>query len=1101
MSFVNNIPIFENLKLNSRQITTIVILVIMLLAVPALFVSTIIHSDMTGPQSSSSISVSQSSGGSQTYYIPDSIGQVVTSGYSSAVAVDPTMPLTVLVSLQFNNPTMLSNYLTDVQTPGTSQFHNYLTREQFSELFSPSASTYLSFVNYFTQKGLGVSTYRDRVSMKLTGTVDQFEKVFNTKIMNLQMNSMSFYAPVKSLSLNINTNSISAVIGLNNYFKAQTYSSMTTTQPYNATFVIGTCSSTDPYCSNQDLYGSDLQTAYQVNQLFSSTNYPYNKTIATILWAGTNSAGTNVAPFVPSDISSYFANTLPTGQPRPNVCGTYNQTIQQSYICGQPVDGAPNPGTNAYTDTSNAYQESTLDLEMAGSTAPGANVIEVYGPGPYSNYMDDAFAAILNAPPTNPLYHTVAISNSWGSPDEPGPWGAVIDPLWQQYTQEAAALGITVLASSGDSANKNGQTPGWPASVAYDNYGVISVGGTQTELSGTASSDSTGTTGIFNQTVWFSEPSSSSGSQGGVSGSYPEPIWQKQSFDANNVITSSEPQISGRGNPDISAVGSNMLVYMTSSSGTASYSTFYGTSVASPLVAGVVAVMDWYLGSNEGYFNPLIYQLGQDQFDGFFGAIKPFSDVIYWSNYIFTALPGYDLVTGWGSINAYNFIQDQSAIKTITFTEIGLTTGTLWSVTLDNGATQTSYTNTIIFLAENGNHPYIINNVMGQFSNVTQGTAIMQGFDITVSIAFSSPTSSGSGINKIIAANEISNSGVINFTISGSSVPNSDLPIAENISIASDTLVNTISLYLNGTGQVAVSIGTNPWQADVLAPITINVNGVNWYNVTFPVVKLVSSVDFYYINVWIANHNYSTISWGYINDASVYTPTVSIGDHGSLSNMSLSFPYNSYTSNTKYPAIYTLGLNTQPPAIIGSSNITLAIINSDTISWKISGTVDNYGLQYYTIYKNGIAISSGTWTSNNNITLTSKESDPGLFNYTLKVSDAIGGYALDTVWVNVTGTSNGTYTSTVTNTVTSSTTSTVTVPSVSTSTQTSTVTNTQGGGQTTTQTSTKTVTESSTVNSGSNSSIKTSPGFEIIPVLVVLFLLVPFFLRRRKINK
>ena len=1117
MSLIEHVTIKRELKVNIRQIYAITTCLIMLLSVLA-----VLNMMYLSPMNiSTSVNNSSTNNSSPTVtannFIDDNIGQVITNGYTDPVPINPYMQLTVLVGLKFTNPTLLNNYLTDVQNPSSVTYHRYLSKQQFQDYFSPDLATYSNLGNYFTKSGLTVNSYPDRVTIKLTGSVAQFENIFHTKIMDVTWNGKTFYAPVKSLSLNTDVSSISSIIGLNNYIKAKISSPISDAislfeQSFNTSYVndpsfCSTYQINVNYCSTQVLYGSDMQKAYQLDQLISPNNYPFNKTIATILWSGQTYSGTNVGPFVPSDIANYLSSTLPASQPQPQVdasCASYDQTINQSYICGHPVDGAPAPGSSAMQDYYQTNFESTLDLEMAGSVAPGANVVEVYGPAPYTNYLDDAFATILNAPTSDPLSHTVAISNSWGTNDDPGYWGEIIDPLWQQYTQEAAALGITVVASSGDTPNSNGQTPGYPASVAYDNFGVVSVGGTQTYLTGTNSSDGSGTTGILNQTVWFGSPSFSAGSQGGVSVSYSEPIWQKQSFDANNVIKSSEPQISGRGTPDIAAVASNMNINISFNtySSTGVYQNNYpnvtiplwGTSVASPLVAGVVADMDQYLGYSEGYFESVIYQLGQAQFDGLYSSSKPFSDVSDGYNYLFTALPGYDLVTGWGSINAFNFIQAQLAIKTITFTEIGLSLGSTWSVTLDNSATISSSTSNITFMAETGSHIYSIYNVLGHFSNVTQGSVTMANSNINIPIAFSSSLGSGKGIQTVVAENDISNKAAVNFTISGSTDLKSDLPISELFNITSDSVINTISLYLNGTGQVAVSIGTNLWQDDVLAPITLNVNGQGWYNVSFSAITL--RVANYYLNVWIANPNYNYVSWGFINNAVINTPTSSIGDLGSFSNMTLFYPYNVYTLDSYHPAIYSLSLRTQPPAIMGPTNtISVNVINSDTISWQVASSFDNYGSQSYNIFKNNTNIVSGTWASNNNITITNKEPDPGLFNYTLLVTDAFGSYAVNTVWVNVTGSANGNYTSTVTSTKVSTTTTTETKPVTSTTTQTETVSNPQGN---VTVTTTQIV--NNTVNNTGTEPTKNSstPGFELLITLLGLSLVVTLVLRRRK---
>ena len=1025
MSFYKNI---NSSRLDNRQLETFLAIFIMILAIPALIV-VLSNPIVSSTSPVTSVSTDQTNPGSAVYdpYISDTVGQVVTTGYTPVAALSPTMKLTVLVGLRFSQPTVLNQYLSDVQNPSSTYYHNYMTKQQFYDAFSPSQATYTKLVNFFTENGLTVSTYPDRVSIKLDGTVSQFENVFHTQIQTIRMNSKTFYAPVKSLQLNTDASSISAVIGLNNYFKAQVASTIsqavqaannlgaTPAFSNNPNFCNNVLNLTDNnqggFCENQLLVGSDMQTAYQVNQLIASKGYAYNETVATILWAGNSSSGAPVAPFYPADLSTYFTTTLPASQPQPSVtplCANYNQAINQAYICGKPVDGAyPQPDITSKNDSNQINFESTLDLEMIGSVAPGANAVEVYGPNGYSNFLDDCFATILNAQ-TGPLSHTVAISNSWGAPDEPGPWGAVIDPLWQQYTQEAAGLGITVLASTGDNANLNGEIPSAPASVGYNNFGDIAVGGTQTFLTGTPSIDGSGTTGILNQSVWFGTPYAGVGSQGGVSVSYPEPVWQQQSADANQVIKTFEPLISGRGTPDISAVAANMNItisyFKTNSTGTYDYNfrmiQLWGTSVASPLAAGVVADMDHYLGANEGFFNGLIYQLGQGQMDGLYPTTPPFSDVAdYSANFLWYSLPGYDLVTGWGSINAYNFVLDQAFVHSVTFTQTGLETGASWSVDVD-GAVLSSMGSSITFMVEPGTHYYTIYDNSGQYSSLTSGTFTMYNTNINVPVTFSNPASTGQGLSVVEAENNINSLSVVNFTFDGQ---NSDLPMAELFSVPQYDLVNSISLYLSGTGQVSLSIGTNPWQSDILAPITINVNGVGWYNVTFPTVALYGSVGYYFLNVLEGSQANSNVGWGFNIDANIYKPSVSYNDVGSYNNLNLVFPFNYYQGyDPVHPALYALGFVSNPPTIQGpTGTINTAFNGTTSLTWVLGLGTDVYGTQTYTIYKNGVSVGSGTWIPGGNVTFTSPEYVAGTFNYTMYVTDPLGGYASLTTFVHV----------------------------------------------------------------------------------------------------
>lgn len=1067
MSFYKDI---HSSGLDNRQLETFLAIFIMILAVPALIV--VLSTPMVSSTSPvTSVYTDQTNSGSAVYdpFISDTAGQVVTTGYTPVAALSPTLELTVLVGLQFRQPTVLNQYLSDVQNPSSPAYHHYMTKQQFYNAFSPSQATYTKLVNFFSQNGFTVSTFPDRVSIKLFGTVSQFENVFHTQIQTIRMNSRTFYAPVKSMRLNTDASSISAVIGLNNYFKAQPTSTISQSVQLADSHVANPAFTNNPsfcnsylnltdnnqggLCENQLLVGSDMQSAYQVNQLINAKGYAYNETVATILWSGNSTSGAAVAPFNPADLIQYFTNTLPSNQPQPNVsplCANYNQAINQSYICGYPVDGAyPHPDITSKNDSSQANFESTLDLEMVGSIAPGANAVEVYGPAGYSNYLDDCFATILNAQ-SGPLSHTVAISNSWGTPDDPSSFGAIVDPLWIQYTQEAAGLGITVLAASGDNANLQGQTAGAPSSVGFNNYGVISVGGTQTVLNGNPSTDASGTIGILNQTVWVGTPAPQDGSQGGVSVSYTEPVWQQQSSDANYIIKALEPQVTGRGTPDIAGVAANMNItisyFYTNASGYQFNHSFrmlpiWGTSVASPLVAGVIANMDHYLGSSEGYFEGLIYQLGQSQIDGLYSTIQPFYDVGYGSfNYLWLSYPGYDLATGWGSINAYNFVQDQPSVHTVTFTETGLESGASWSVYFD-GAVLSSMSSSITFMAEPGTHSFSISTNAGQYSSVGSGTVSMgTTSNQNVQITFSNPASNGKGVGGY-EAGYISNA--VTFSLSSNS--KSDLPIAELFSVPQEDIINSISLYLNGTGKVSFSIGTNLWQSDILAPITINVNGQGWYNVSFPTVFLYGNIGYYYLNVLEGSQKNNFVSWGVNPNAKQNSASLDYNDVGSFNSLNMLYPYNYYLGyDPVHPALYVLGFTSNPPTIQGSTGTIYTAYGGTTkLSWTIGMGADVYGPNTYTIYKNGVNVASGNWIPGGNVTFTSPEYNAGTFNYTIHVTDLLGGYASLTAMVHV-------------------------------------------ASPTTTNSSTSTT-----------SSTHASPGFEVVTTILAIMVGVTFYLRKR----
>lgn len=565
----------------------------------------------------------------------------------------------VLVTFKLSNQSELNNFLSDLSNKASPLYHHYITRQQFGKRFGPSNSTYNAAVNYFeTFSGLRVSTYADHVSLLVKGPAAQIGHAFNT---TLTSNGNGTYSAVSNPFLPTSlAPSVSIVTGLSNKHLnlSLNYGSMPVSAPPKSVSAQSrgypAPSSTSPY-----YYGSNMQVAYNEQSLLNVT-YPTKQVVATILWSGYNNLTMqNVAPFYPSDIYAYYNASLPSYEPH-------------SKVYGVPVNGAPMPGYSANNDTTGAVGENTLDLEMVGSTAPGSSIYNVYGPNATYESLDAALAYILNPNSTYSALNNVSvITNSWGGSD-------YNNTVWYSYLQEAQARGITVLASSGDSGDNKQSSKYMPASdytefpssMAYNNFGVTAVGGTTVNLS----RDST----LLSQIAWYISANYTSdggpaGSTGGISVNFTEPIWQLNSL-ANKVIGGT-----GRATPDISAIANNTIVYQTVNGtsywGKPYFYIYWGTSIASPIEAGIVAEMDailhHYNQSNLGFLNPVIYRLADMQFanltsinTGSFDLtggynsslpVTPFNNVDTGRNHVYTAGYPYNLVTGWGSIDAYNF--------------------------------------------------------------------------------------------------------------------------------------------------------------------------------------------------------------------------------------------------------------------------------------------------------------------------------------------------------------------------------------------------------------------------------------------------------------
>jgi hypothetical protein len=302
-----------------------------------------------------------------------------------------------------------------------------------------------------------------------------------------------------------------------------------------------------------------------------------------------------------TDIAAYEAQTGVSNVPLKNVL----------------VDGYNGAGGSRRPGSPN--EEVALDIEMAISIAPGLASVLVYE-GPL-NGTTSTVNDILNRMATDNLARQLSCS-----------WGFDIDEATEQVFLQYAAQGQSFFEASGD----NGAFVG-PVEQPSDSPLITVVGGTVLSLDSAQG--------------WISEAAWSHGG-GGVSTIYPLPPWQ-QGLD----LTAAGGSSSMRNVPDVAMVAANIRVY----ADRGQVMTLGGTSVAAPLWAGFAALANeraTRLGKPSlGFLNPALYRIGRGA-----GGTKAFHDIDAGSNAqaagggLFSAVPGYDLCTGWGSPNGTNLI-------------------------------------------------------------------------------------------------------------------------------------------------------------------------------------------------------------------------------------------------------------------------------------------------------------------------------------------------------------------------------------------------------------------------------------------------------------
>ncbi|MGB9815888.1 MAG: S53 family peptidase, partial [Thermoplasmata archaeon] len=595
----------------------------------------------------------------------------------------------ISIALKLRNEQNLDNYLMEVENPDSPMFHHFISKDEFKNLYSPKDDEFNTVFKYFKDQWNDVTPGPYNLAIFINDVpLWKVQEMFHVRyalFKSLNSHFKEYYfAPLEPVQLPYEiAQYVKGVNGLTNAYNFHINSHIIKNPEYIINKGI------------QYLTGADLEKAYQVYELYNGTSdgsysnvhyFPKGYTVATVLWEGTHSSllglqQTQVAPFNPSEIQTYFQNVLPKWIQ--NIVGTIN-------VSGIGTSGTVAPGPSSTNDSYGVVFENALDLEMAGTLAPGANLICVYGPGKSggpseTDFPDKEYAIVAT------LKNLVAVSNSWGDGDSVG------SSTTDNYVKLIEANGTAVFASAGDDGDTSTQS--YPANDAQNTFGFVAVGGTTLNVNGVAGYLNAAGTSIINtiksQIVWYDNGNTTSngdhwGTTSGTSTAYPIPSWQNISAVINNGGSTS-----GRNVADIAAIANNTLIYVsdTALGYSAGYYGIGGTSVSSPVVAGIVATMVAYLNQKFGYIDPLFYRVGANETSY---NLKPYWDVTQTpANYhsgktLYWAKPGWDYATGWGSINAWNFTH-----RTITFTETGLPAGTTWYVNFTDGETFSSTTNTI----------------------------------------------------------------------------------------------------------------------------------------------------------------------------------------------------------------------------------------------------------------------------------------------------------------------------------------------------------------------------------------------------------------------
>lgn len=498
-----------------------------------------------------------------------------------------TQRLNLALTLAPRNQAQLNTLLQQLYDPNSPNYRHFLTVQQFTDQFGPTAADYQNVLNFVQSSGLTVTnTTPNRLVLDVSGTVAQINQAFGVtmELFKHPTENRNFYAPNVEPSVPSSV-PVQGLNGLSNFEPPRPMglqrSSLT---PISRQSVIRG-NSTGSFFGF--FIGSDMRAAY------------YGGT--TLTGSGQAVGLFEFGPYNLSDVTNYFELV---GQPL-NVPIINVLLDGVNGICGAGCDDG----------------EEVIDMQQAISMAPGLSAVIVYE----GNNDTDMF----NQMATDDVAKQLSCSFGF-LPADP----ASDEPIFQEF----AVQGQNLFVASGD----GGAYYGNPADCAdfsnlngcifypADDPYITAAGGTDLTTNG-------GGGPWLAETGWI-------GSGGGFStNGLAIPSYQAPVINGSNQGSTTLRNI-----PDVAAEADIDNIFCANGG---CFAAVGGTSLSAPRWAGFLALANEQSnGPAIGFLNPTIYSIGQGADYGL-----DLHDIISGDNFnsgspsLFSDVPGYDLVTGWGS--------------------------------------------------------------------------------------------------------------------------------------------------------------------------------------------------------------------------------------------------------------------------------------------------------------------------------------------------------------------------------------------------------------------------------------------------------------------
>lgn len=577
-----------------------------------------------------------------------------------------------------------------VSTPGNAQYGHFLTAAQWRSRYAPRSADVTAVRTWLTQQGLHVEAGpANNRYVPFSGTVSQVSAALGTHLATFTKDGAQVTAPTTSYAVpSALAATVAGVAGLDGSDRAVPLhigGPETASQSRTSTAKFAPSDELpppDPVFRNagpcSTFYGekkADMPRLLKQKETYAPCGYEPPQLrgaygVDAALAQGYDGRGATVAvvdayasPYIVADATQYARRNDPSHPLR-------GYQLTQS-----------TPATYTDTDACGAsgwYGEETLDVEAVHAMAPAADILYVGA----RSCNDADLGAAVNSVIDNSLAQVV--TNSYGESDADSTPAS--DAIFHQSAVQAAAQGISLIYSSGDSGDEIAATGTRQTDEPASDPLVTAVGGTALAVSSDTSYAfeqgwGTGKTSLVDGAWSPTAPAYLYGGGGGTSLRVKQPAYQQ------GVVPNSISHHFGatkRAVPDVAMVGDPNTGFLvgqrqTFPDGSVRYSEYRigGTSLAAPLFAGVVAVADQVKGGSLGFLNPKAYSLagttafrdvdhgrrvtdgvvrvdyanGFNDSDGILTSLRTLNQ----TGSIFTR-PGYDDVTGVGSPRGLSFL-------------------------------------------------------------------------------------------------------------------------------------------------------------------------------------------------------------------------------------------------------------------------------------------------------------------------------------------------------------------------------------------------------------------------------------------------------------